>query len=152
MKIDWDKARLIAAHRFEDVITACNRRDEDDLRCFMESGLASPEDYMIEDESEKRYKYLDENNCFITDADYVCTMIEFTVPVGNHYLLPCIANKQDNKVQWTIVPYKVAIGPEYNKDNPAILYTDELNDAINAAITKGMHPVSYDEVKADAMV
>lgn len=153
MKIDWDKARLIAAHRFEDVIIACNRRDEDDLRAFMESGLALPEEYMIEDEPEKRYKYLDENNCFMSGAGYICAMIEFTTPVGNHYLLPCIANKQDNnnKVQWTIVPYKVEIGPEY-KEKLAILYTDELNDAINAAITKGMHPVTYDEVKADAMV
>lgn len=153
MKIDWEKAKQIAAHRFEDVIIACNVGDVDDLQRLMESGLALPEDYMIEDEPEKRYKYLDENNCFMSDAGYVCAMTEFTAPVGNHYLLPCIANKQDNnnKIQWTIVPYKVEITPEY-KDKSAILYTDELNDTINAAITEDMHPVSYDEVKADAMV
>jgi len=151
MKIDWDKAKQIAAKRFEDVITACNKGDKDDLQCLMESGMALPEDYMIEDEPEKRYKYLDENNCFITDDGYVCTMIESTAPGGYEYYLPYLANKQDNKIVWTIVPYKVKSVPGKG-NSTAILYTDELADAIRNATIEGMHPVTYEEVKASAMV
>lgn len=152
MKIDWEKARSIAARRFEDVIMACTNHDENELQCLMESGMAVPEDYKIEDEPEKRYKYLDENNCFITDDGYVCAMIESTAPGGNNYLLPYIANKQDNKIRWTIVPYKVEIGPDYKKKS-AIEYTDELINAIHdELIIEGMHPVTYEEVKASAMV
>lgn len=156
MKIDWEKAKQIAAKRFEDVITACNKGDADALRDFMESGLAwSSNEYMLKDEPEleldKRYKYLDENNCFITDDGYVCAVIESTAPGGYEYYLPYLANKQDDKVVWTIVPYEVKSVPGKGKDT-AILYTDELADTIRNTIIEGMHPVTYEEVKANAMV
>lgn len=152
MKIDWNKARTIAAHRFEEVIIACNKGDAGELRALMESGMAVPEDYELEDEPDERYRYLDENNCFTADNGYICAMIESTAPLGNRCLLPYIAIKQDNKVVWVIIPYAVEIGSEYYNKKPAIIYTDELNDAINSIITADMEPAIYAEVKASAMV
>lgn len=154
MKIDWEKAKQIAAKRFEDVITACNKGDIDALRDSMESGLAwSSNEYMLEDEPEpdKCYKYLDGNDCFLTDTDYICKMMQVTAPDGYEYYLPYLANKQDDKIVWTIVPYKVKSVPGNGKGT-AILYTDELADAIHNATIEGMHPAPYDEVIANAMV
>lgn len=163
MKIDWEKAKQIAAKRFEDVITACNKGDADALRDLMESGLAwFSKEYMLEDEDEpepdKHYKYLDDNDCLITDNGYVCKMIQSTAPDGYEYYLPYIASKQDDKIVWTIVPYKAKSVPGNGKGT-AILYTDELADAIHTAIdniisqvTSSVYPASYDEVKASAMV
>ena len=154
MKVDWEKAKQIAAKRFEDVITACNVGDVDDLQCLMESGMAVPEDYTLDDDDEpdERYKYLDDNDCFLTDNGYVCKMIQSTAPDGCEYYLPYLANKQNGKVVWTIIPYKVKSVPGKGKGT-AILYTDELADAIvTVTATVNMHPATYDEVKANAMV
>lgn len=162
MKIDWEKAKQIAAKRFENVITACNKGDADNLKCFMESGMALPEDYTIEDETEsepdKRYKYLDDNDCFLTDNYYICKMMQVTAPDGYEYYLPYLASKQDGKIVWTIVPYKVKSVPGNGKGT-AILYTDELADAIHTTIdnivsqvTTNVYPAPYDEVLANAMV
>ena len=148
MKVDWEKAKQIAAKRFEDIITACNKGDIDNLKCFMESGMALPEDYILDGEPEpepdKYYKYLDENDCFITDNGYVCKMEQVTAPDGYEYYLPYLAIKQDGKIVWTIVPYKVKSVPGNGKGT-AILYTDELVSAIVTATTD-TYPAIYDEV------
>lgn len=161
MKIDWEKAKQIAAKRFEDVITACNKGDADDLKCYMESGMALPEDYILDDEPEpdECYKYLDVNDCFITDNGYICKMVQSTAPDGYEYYLPYIASKQDGKIVWTIVPYKVKSVPGNGKGT-AILYTDELVDAIHTVInniivysgTVSVCPAVYDEVIENAVV
>lgn len=154
MKVDWEKAKQIAVKRLENVIAACYRYDEGAIRDYMESGLAwSSKEYMLEDdepEPDKCYKYLDDNDCFITDNGFVCKMIQATAPDGYEYYLPYLAIKQDDKIVWTIVPYKVKSVPGNGKGT-AILYTDELIDAIVTATTN-TYPAIYDEVKANAMV
>lgn len=158
MKVDWDKARLIAAHRFEDIIIACSNHDENAIRDLMESGLAwSSKEYILEDgKDDKRYKYLDDYHCFITDNGYTCMLIQFCTPNGNKSVFPYLATKQDNKIIWVIVPYEIEVGPEFYK-NPAILYTDALANAIHTTIdnlksSATVFPALYDEVIANAVV
>lgn len=148
MKIDWDKARLIAAHRFEDIITACNRRDEDDLRCFMESGLATPEEYMIEDDAMK----LDEKGCFIYKG-FVCQICDcyqfqkctddgvsfYTCRVAVHSAI-------EKRPFWEIVPYMLYSIPSDN-------YTDNcgLLSAIYVTIADKT-PATYEEMEKYELV
>lgn len=150
MKIDWDKARLIVAHRFEGVITACNKGDAIELQALMECGLASPEDYMIEDDSMK----LDEKGCFIYKG-FICQTCDCyelhkSADDGPSFYICRVAIYDDKRsvYDWIIIPYVI-------RYMPSSINVSEWQDFIHLLdeyITEDMHPVSYDEAIANAMV
>lgn len=148
MKIDWEKARSIAAKRFEDVIMACNNHDENAIQDCMESGMAVPEDYTLEDDDMR----LDEKGCFMYHG-FVCQICNCYeqrkwADEGPAFYV-CRVAIYDNRRSvhdWIIIPYVI-------KDiyNDVVSKRPNFIRLLDEYITEDMHPVSY-EVITNAMV
>lgn len=148
--VDWEKARLLAAKRFGEIITACNQADSEALKALIESGLGTEEDYTSSPENIFK---LDKKGCFIYKG-FICQICDCyewhkSTDEGAAFYVCRVAihTEIEERPKWVIVPYMLC-------SIPCDSYMDKctgLLSAINEA-TVNMTPASYDEMVANAMV
>lgn len=150
MKIDWDKARLLAAKRFEDIIMACNNHDENAIRDCMESGIAwSSKEYMLEDDDMK----LDDNGRFIYKG-YTCQVCRCTECHkldgydGFFYVCRVAIHTATNAAPyWYIIPYMLYSIPSDSCMNKCTGLLSAINEA-----TADMIPATHEEMEKYELV
>lgn len=149
--VDWEKARLLAAKRFGEIITACNQADSEALKALIESGLGTEEDYTSSPENIFK---LNEKGCFMYKGFtcQICDCYEWhkSTDEGAAFYTCRVAvydTIEEEYPKWIIIPYILY-------SIPSDCYMDKyvgLLSAINEA-TVNMTPASYDEMVANAMV
>ena len=148
--VDWEKARLLAAKRFEEIITACNQADSEALKALIESGLGTEEDYTSFPENIFK---LNEKGCFIYKGFVcqICDCYEFhkCVDDGASFYICRVAvhTAIDECTKWIIVPYMLY-------SIPSDSYMDKQTGLLSAIdeATVGMEPELYEELEKYGLV